>query len=89
MMGPQAITMAGSLAGIAFPEEEVLALPGEEPGEEVLAFPGEEPGEEVLDHPAVGAVMMRMDLVHPVAVAVLDLEITEGPGFQQAVMMIG
>lgn len=77
MMGPQAITMAGSPAGIAFPEEEVLA------------FPGEEPGEEVLDHPAVGAVMMRMDLVHPVAVAVLDLEITEGPGFQQAVMMIG
>lgn len=83
MMGPQVITMAGSLAGIDFPEEEVLAFPGEEPGEEVL-WTGE-----VLDHPAVGAVMMRMDLVHPVVVAVLDLEITEGPGFQQAVMMIG
>lgn len=81
MMGPQAITMAGSLAGIAFPEEEFLAFLGEG----VLGTG------EVLDHPAVGAVMMRMDLDldHPVVVAVLDLKITEGLGFQQAVMMIG
>lgn len=87
MMGLQMITTAGSQIGIDFLGElQIGFLVGDLGIEEVLRTE-----EEVSKHREVGAVMMKVDLGVVVVVVVDEVSKLKiaGPGFQNAVTMIG